>query len=105
MIKLLYATFASKDEAVLISHKLLSEKLIACANVIDSSTSVYNWNGETKEQSEVILFAKTSDDVAEKAVSRIKELHSYDVPCVLVLPIDGGFSPFMEWVKEQTINP
>jgi periplasmic divalent cation tolerance protein len=102
MIKLLYTTFPSKEEAVYVANKLLAEKLIACANVLDGSTSVYNWQGETKEQNEAIFFAKTSVAQAQKAISRIKELHSYDVPCVLVLPVDGGFQPFMEWVEKET---
>ncbi len=104
-MKLLYSTFSSKEEAISIAHKLLAEKLIACANVMDGSTSVYNWQGETKEQSEAIFFAKTSATNAEKAVNRIKELHSYDVPCILVLPVEGGFLPFLEWVEKETVIP
>lgn len=104
-MKLLYATFSSREEAISVSHTLLAEKLIACANVLDGSTSVYNWQGETKEQSEAIFFAKTSAANAEKAINRIKELHSYDVPCILVLPVEGGFLPFMEWVAKETATP
>ncbi|MEK6746209.1 MAG: divalent-cation tolerance protein CutA [Pseudomonadota bacterium] len=102
MIKLLYATFASKEEALSIAHKLLQEKLIACANVLDGSTSVYRWQGEVQEASEVILFAKTTDKQAQKAASRIKELHSYELPCVLILPVESGLPEFMEWVETET---
>jgi len=102
MIKLLYATFPGKEEAISIANKLLEEKLIACANVLDGSTSVYNWQGETKEQNEAILFAKTREGQSQKAISRIKELHSYELPCILVLPVDGGFPLFMEWVEKET---
>jgi periplasmic divalent cation tolerance protein len=105
MTKLLYSTFSNKEEAVSIAHRLLAEKLIACANIIDGSTSVYNWQGETKEQNEAVLIAKTSAAQTQKAIDRIKELHSYEVPCILILPIDSGFPPFMEWVKEETSIP
>lgn len=102
IIKLLYATFASKEEALSIAHKLLEEKLIACANVMDGGTSVYRWQGEVEEASEVILFAKTTEAQAEKAIARIKELHSYELPCALVLPVESGLPGFMGWVENSS---
>ncbi len=102
MIKLLYATFGVKEEAVAVAHKLLAEKLIACANVLDGSTSIYRWEGEVQEASEVILFAKTTEEKAEKAIARIKELHSYKLPCALILPIESGLPDFMGWVEKET---
>jgi|CXWL01.1.fsa_nt_gi periplasmic divalent cation tolerance protein len=102
MIKLLYATFASKEEAVSIAHKLLAEKLIACANIFDGGASIYRWENKVQQQQEAMLFAKTTDKQAQKAVARIKELHSYDLPCVLVLPVESGLPAFMEWVEGET---
>ncbi len=102
MIKLLYATFANKEEALSIAHKLLEEKLIACANVLDGGASIYRWQGEVQQASEVIMFAKTTQGKAEKAAKRIKELHSYDLPCVLILPVESGLPEFMEWVETET---
>lgn len=99
MIKILYITFASKEEAISVARKLLAEKLIACANVLDGSTSIYNWQGETQQQSEAVFFAKTTAAQAQKAIERIKELHSYELPCILVLPVESGFVPFMQWVE------
>ncbi len=101
MIKLLYATFGSKEEAVAVAHKLLAEKLIACANVLDGLTSIYNWQDETQQQSEAIFFAKTTASQTQKAIERIKELHSYELPCILILPIESGFQPFIQWVEGE----
>ena len=70
--------------------------------MLDGSTSVYRWEGEVQEASEVILFAKTTEAQAEKASSRIKELHSYDLPCALVLPVESGLPEFMQWVEKET---
>lgn len=98
MIKFLYVTFATKEEAISTAHKLLEEKLVACANVIDGGISIYRWQGAIQQQPEVILFAKTTQAQADKAVKRIKELHGYDLPCILVLPVESGFQPFMDWV-------
>lgn len=104
MIKILYATFPSKEEAVFVAHKLLAEKLIACANVLDGSTSIYNWENKTQQQAEAIFFAKTTQAQAPKSIERIKELHSYEVPCVLILPVESGFPPFMQWVENSITN-
>ncbi len=102
MIKLLYATFASKEEAVAVAHKLLEEKLIACANIFDGGASIYRWQGEVQQANEAILFAKTTDKQSQKAVNRIKDLHSYDLPCVLILPAEAGLPEFIEWVETET---
>lgn len=101
MIKFLYATFGNKEEAVAVANTLLAENLIACVNVLDGSTSIYRWQGEVQQANEAIFFAKTTALQAEKAVSRIKELHSYNVPCILVLPIEAGLPEFMEWVEGE----
>lgn len=103
MIKILYVTFSSKEEAVSIAGRLLAEKLIACANIFDNSTSIYRWQGEVQQASEAIFFAKTTQEQSEKAISRIKELHSYELPCIVLLPVESGFKPFIEWVGKETI--
>ncbi len=101
MLKLLYVIFSSKEEAITVAHKLLVEKLIACANMLDGSISIYNWQGEVQQQTEVILFAKTTNAQAQKAIERIKELHSYELPCIIVIPIESGFLPFIQWVDGE----
>lgn len=101
MIKLIYATFGSKEEAVSVAKLLLTEKLIACANIIDGSTSIYRWQNEIQQQSEVILFAKTTAEKTTQTISRIKELHSYELPCILTLPVDDGFAQFVKWVEQE----
>ncbi len=104
MLKLLYATFGSEEEAITIAKILLAEKLIACANVFGDSTSIYSWEGDVKQQQEVILFAKTTNEKYLHAIEKIKELHSYELPCIIILPIEAGFAPFIEWVKNETVK-
>jgi len=79
---LLYITSSSKEEAEKISNNLLDEKLIACANIIESK-SVFNWKGKRENSKEFIIFAKTSEEKSSDAEKRIKELHSYEVPCII----------------------
>jgi periplasmic divalent cation tolerance protein len=101
-MKLLYATFASKDEALSIAEALLEEKLIACANIIDGAVSVYRWEGKAQKQPEAMLFAKTSEAALQRAIARIKELSSYELPCILALPVEEGLTPFIKWVEVET---
>ena len=99
-MQLLYATFAHKEEALKIARVLVEEHLVACANIVDGATSIYRWEGTIEEQPEVAMFAKTAHP--EQAIARIKTLHSYALPCVLTLPVQGGNPEFIEWV-EKTI--
>ena len=73
-----YATAATRDEAIRIAHRLVEENLAACVNVLPGATSVYVWEGVTHEDSEVVFIAKTTAARVEAAVRRIVELHSYE---------------------------
>ncbi|QDT63266.1 divalent-cation tolerance protein CutA [Calycomorphotria hydatis] len=99
---LLYITFSSREEALSVAHTLVKEHLIACGNIIDGVTSVYEWQGEVHEDSELVLLAKTDSNLVEQATARILELHSYDCPCVTAIPIEGGNPAFLQWVNDQT---
>jgi periplasmic divalent cation tolerance protein len=101
-IWMLYSTFGNSDEAIFVARDLLKSRLIACANVMDGVTSIYHWEGTVQQEKEVTLVAKTSAGRVEKAISRIKELHSYQVPSVAAWPLERGYAPFMEWVAGET---
>jgi len=99
---LLYVTVASRDEAVGLGRALVEARLAACANVLDGMTSVYRWQDELREESEAVLILKTRDDLAEAAIARVRELHTYDCPCVLRLPVAGGNPDFLAWIVAET---
>lgn len=96
---IIYITTSSKDEALKISKTLLEEETIACANIIDGMTSVYKWEGEVCEGSESVLLLKTPEALLEKAIGRVKELHSYDCPCIASIKIDNCDKDFLKWVE------
>ncbi|MEZ5692029.1 MAG: divalent-cation tolerance protein CutA [Rickettsiales bacterium] len=104
MVSMLYVTFASKSDAVMVAEKLLAENLIACANILEGSTSIYRWKGKTERQQEVILLAKTTSEKVEKSMRRVKELHGYDLPCVLSFNADTGLPEFMDWVAGEVVR-
>ena len=81
---MLYVPFPSQKEAQEVSSKLLSLKLIACSNIVQS-TSIYNWKGKMVRGKEFIAFMKTTKSRVGAAKKAILEMHSYEVPCVLEL--------------------
>ena len=99
---LIYITTGSRDEALAIARELVESRLAACANVLAGTTSVYHWQGEVCEEGEVSLILKTRDDLVDRVVEKVRELHSYDCPCVVSLPITGGNQGFLDWIDVET---
>ncbi|MDA0997882.1 MAG: divalent-cation tolerance protein CutA [Proteobacteria bacterium] len=98
----LYITCRDKDEALMIGRLLVEEKLAACANVIGGLTSIFSWQGAIETADEALLILKTVTTLIEPATDRIRELHGYEVPCVVALPIVGGNPDFLKWIGEET---
>ncbi len=99
---LLYITASDEDEAGRIGRALVDERLAACANVIPGMRAIYRWQGAVQDEREAVLIVKTQESLADAATARIKVLHSYEVPCVVVLPISGGNEAFLEWIEAET---
>ena len=95
---LLYLTCANENEAKIIARTLVDERLIACANILGTMTSVYRWEGTVVEGEEIAVLLKTRRDMTVRVTERVKELHSYDLPCVVGLPIQGGNPEFIGWL-------
>ena len=101
-VVLVYATFPGLAEAEEISCKLLGENLIACANIFSGMISIYRWNNMLERDTEVVVIFKTDERLSQALVSRIEQLHSYDVPAILVLPVSGGNQGYIDWVTRMT---
>jgi len=78
---------------------LLHERLIACANFVGPVQSRYVWKGSVEQSEEVLLVMKTCRDQLSRLRQRIVELHPYDVPELLELPVDGGLEGYLDWVR------
>lgn len=98
----LYVTAGSPEEGLEIARALVEERLVACANLLPGATSVYRWEGRVHEDPETVLVAKTAADRVEAVTARVRALHSYDCPCVVALPIRGGNSDFLAWIRAET---
>lgn len=86
-----------------IAHILVEEKLAACVQLQPSLFSIYEWQGQIQGEQEVGLIIKTSQEIYKKTMSRIVQLHPYEVPEIVVLPIKDGHQPYLKWVNEQTV--
>ena len=101
-LRLLYITAATLDEARRIGEALVAERLAACANILSGAHSIYRWQGEIVRDSEVVIVAKTRAALVDAAIARVKALHSYQVPCVVALPILAGNADYLRWLEEET---
>ena len=100
-LTLLYVTCANGQEARTIARTLVEDKLVACANILGPSTAIYRWEGDVQEDEEVAMILKTRRDMTVHVAARIKTMHSYDTPCVVGLPIQGGNPDFLAWLHRE----
>ena len=98
---LVYITTASREEAKKISKALLETELVACTNIIGEMHSAYHWQGQIEENQETILVAKTKLELFTELETKVKELHSYDCPCIIALPIIAGSEGYLEWLQQS----
>ena len=96
-----YAIFADADEAERIGRTVVQERLAACINVLAPCSSIYRWQGEIQTSEEVPAILKTTAEAADALISRIAGLHSYEVPCVAVWPIDKLLLSYADWVEQS----
>lgn len=99
----LFVMAPNLDEARALGKKLVEERLVACANVVPGVHSVYIWQGNLCEDSEVLLIMKTHEKNVKRLVDRIKALHTYEVPEIIALPIIAGSEDYLAWMRETLI--
>jgi periplasmic divalent cation tolerance protein len=89
------------EDAERIARALVEERLAACVNVVPGVMSVYRWKGAVEQEAELMLVIKTIGERVEPLKARLVELHPYELPEVVVMPIGGGHQPYLEWVADQ----
>jgi periplasmic divalent cation tolerance protein len=95
-------TAGSRPEAERLADALVGERLAACVNLIGPITSVYRWRGAVEHAEEVLLLVKTRQTRAGAVAKRIRALHSYEVPEVIVVPIVSGAADYLAWIAAET---
>ena len=97
-----YMTAASMEEAKDIGRILVKQNLVACVNLMENMISIYKWKEELEEGSEAVMIAKTRKKLMPQLIKTVTKHHSYDCPCILELPIQGGNAEFLQWVATET---
>jgi periplasmic divalent cation tolerance protein len=101
MYSLILVTCADTEQAGRIASSLVQERKAACVSFLDGVTSVYRWEGKVDTSREVLLLIKTNEALVDEVISRVKALHSYEVPEIVAVPITRGFGPYLRWIDDS----
>lgn len=101
-VRVVFVTAPDATVGAELARALVESRLAACVNLVPGLRSIYRWEGVVQEDAEVLLLIKTRSDRIDSLAARVRELHPYDVPEVLVLPVAGGSLPYLEWVHAES---
>ena len=96
--QLVLTTAGSEEQAQTIARELVQRRLAACVNIVAQTCSVFMWKGEVTEEDEKLLIIKTEKGLFPRVQEAIRELHTYEVPEILALPISDGDPKYLEWL-------
>lgn len=99
------ATCPSKEEAKRIARALVMERLAACVNVIEGVHSIYHWQGSLHESEEVMLVVKSRRDLLGRLQEHLANMHSYEVPETIAIPVVDGSPAYLEWLDRELESP
>lgn len=100
----IYCTVPTKDDAKKISKALIESNLAACVSTVDKVNSLFSWNGETCSEHELLLIIKTRIDLFDKIEYVINELHPYNVPEIIALPVIKASQEYLGWIEHETTD-
>jgi len=101
---LVYMTAGSVEEAKAIGASLTKKRLAACVNILPGMISQYHWKKAVATEEETVLIAKTRSDLAGALTSHVRDIHSYECPCVITLSITDGNPEFLKWIADETME-
>ena len=85
-----------------LTRELVEARLIACGQNISTIRSIYRWQGAIEDETEARVAFHTRVDLVPEVIERTKEKHSYDVPCIIVLPVVDGNPDYIDWIRSET---
>jgi periplasmic divalent cation tolerance protein len=102
--RIVLTTAASGDEARTLARTLVEERLAACATIIPTVESIYRWEGKVETARETLLLIKTAVGQVDALESRLRALHSYQTPEILVLPVESGSDDYLAWMRDSLLK-
>lgn len=103
-ITVMLTSVGTEQQAVEISEELIARRLATCVNIVPCLRSIYRWKGKVCEDTEYLLLIKTPRRLFERVAEAIRELHSYELPEILALPVDAAETAFHQWIL-QMVEP
>lgn len=97
----IFITVATDEEAKKIANILLSQRKVACVNILSGVSSFFWWHDKLDSVQESLLLVKTKAPVVNEIVGLVKEIHSYDIPEIIAVPIVGGNQDYLEWIGKE----
>jgi len=97
-----YTTYPSVVEAEEAGRALVEQRLCACVNILPGMVSYYWWNGALERGEEAVMIIKTRASLSEQVSAAVKEMHSYDTPAILVIPIESVEQTYFAWLLAET---
>ena len=101
-IRLVYITVPDPEIASTIAHQLVERHLIACANILPAMRSIYRWAGKVEQADECVLLCKTVAGNLDRLTAVVVELHPYDLPALVALPVTEGLPSFLDWIGRES---
>lgn len=98
-IVVLFST-VPREQSEKIARDLVERRLAACVNMCQV-VSCFRWEGEVCREDEELLIIKTTENAAAATIKRIKEIHPYDLPEIIVLPVVAGHEPYVQWIRSE----
>jgi periplasmic divalent cation tolerance protein len=96
-----FSTFPDAETARRIARELVTEKLAACANILPPVESIYHWQGQLDQSAEVLVVFKTTAERYAAMEAQLKQLHPYEVPEIIALPISAGSESYLRWIEDS----
>ena len=103
MVSVIYSTTDTLESARSIAQTLVKDRLVACVHILPKIESIYRWKGKIEKANEYVLLAKTSERNVQQTIQKIRSLHPYEVPEILVFPAVGGLKEYLEYVDAETL--
>ena len=102
---LVFSTFASEEDAARVVHALVEERLIACGNLLPGARSLYRWKDGVADEREVVAIMKTRKQDWPALLSRLHELHSFEIPECVAVRVAAGAPKYLAWIEETLAPP
>lgn len=99
---MVFITAKDMEEAKSLSDGLIGSNLAACVNIVESVTSVFKWEGKVSKNKEVLCIAKSRSELFPQIEKKVKEIHSYEMPEIIAVPVVAGSKEYVEWVENMT---